>query len=110
MSTAADDLRLDNLITSTSLLMAGIAEDKARRARLDARLERIERALAIPAVYWRKEACSRLGISTSTGARHPERLPKPVARGKYSVSDIEALVEAPQLGERPRRGRERIVS
>jgi len=102
----ADDLRVDNLVASVSLVLADRQKHNATLLEITSRLERIERALAIPTVYSLAESCMRLGFSVSTGRKHPERLPTPVTflPLKYQVADVEAIALKPrEEGERGRR-------
>jgi hypothetical protein len=92
------ELRVDNLLGEVRELMTGVESDRAQRALLASRLERIERALALPLNYSLAETCSRLGMSVSTGRKHPERLPTPTSflPLRYLVADVEALASKPR--------------
>jgi hypothetical protein len=60
---------------------------------IEKRLNYMNRALALPAVYNHEQACRRLGISKATGYRFPERLPVPLSRKplRYSVDAVDKL-------------------
>jgi hypothetical protein len=95
-----DSLRIDNLVASVALLVAGIREDKAQRAQVLASLERIERAIAVPMTYTLKQTCRRIGCSLSWGQKNGARLPTPVSQHpiRYRIEDVEAMVRDPGPG------------
>jgi len=90
----ADDLRIDNLVTSVALLVARLDKHMSFERSVEARLGVVERAIPVPATYTHTQACRRLGRSPSWGYSHPEELPAPVKRNPlaYRASDVEALV------------------
>lgn len=90
--TPKDDVRLDQIITTMSVL---VLEQKRQRAALEkvlARLEVIEKARAIPKFYTHAQMCARLGISSATGYTHRDDLPQPVMTNplRYAVEEVEA--------------------
>jgi hypothetical protein len=66
------------------------------------RLSLLERTQVVPLFYSLRDACRRLGISESTGYKHPKRLPRPVDESRplrYRVEDVEELARN-QCGRR----------
>ena len=104
--TPEQELKLDNLITELALEISQIQEDRRQRELVNARLERIERALVIPLVYSAAQAARRLGRSTRWLYDHLAELPKPIETDplRFRVQEIDAaaLKIAPRA---PRRGR-----
>jgi len=92
------ELLLEALTAQVRLMLDSQRKQMLELNTIRARIERIERAQAIPLHYSLREACRRLGISESTGYKHPERLPMPVEGARlplrYRVEDIETLAEA----------------
>ena len=107
--TPDNQLSIDNLITSISLVLADRQKEKATLAEISERLERIERAHAVPLCYSLREACSRLGFGTGWGNKHPEILPAPISNHprRYRIEEVEALVRMgiPKGKRAPRRAR-----
>jgi hypothetical protein len=103
-------LSIDNLITSISLVLADRQKEKMTLAEIFARLERIERAHAVPLVYSLKQSCTRLGYGISWGRKHPELLPHPISNHplRYRLAEVEALVaqNEPVKGRRSPRVRD----
>ena len=112
--TPEQELKLDNLLHHLALFAVERQADRARQERIDAHLDAIERALAIPVNYSLREMASRLNVSASTIYHHPEEFPAPVSYKplRYRVSDVEALAlhGLPKMGRKgPRRGRKEEV-
>lgn len=86
-------LRMDNLLRLCTDLIQRAQIVSEMYIQTAARIERIERALALPLTYSRAEACQRIGISVTTAKSHPELLPLPVSTGpyRYSVEEVEGM-------------------
>ena len=95
-------LRIDNLIRTMGTLSTELVNTRSQNALFLARIENIERSLAVPLNYTVKQAVRRLNYSLDWGYRHLSDLVTPVSRDPllFPIADIEALAVA-----RPKRGR-----
>ena len=94
--TPKDDVRLDWIKTSITMMVLEQRRQRAVLDRIEARLARIEKAVPVPMFYSHAEACERLGIASTTGYANPELLPEPAERSplRYAVGDVEESVRS----------------
>jgi len=92
------EVRIEALISLLTLERAERTKDRAIFDQINARLERIERAHAIPLEYSLREAGMRIwGMGESWSYKNLDKFPKPVRIDPYRfrVADVEAMAADP---------------